>query len=256
MTTEVWSAARPACGEAAQNGQHESPALAVARGKGDAFELKFRLTETEAATVEVWARQRLHPDPYGQDGVYRTTSVYCDTPDLDVYRRTPGHRRSKFRLRRYGTSTTVFLERKTKQNDRVRKRRTAVPPEELPQLATLAAAPEWAAEWFLLRVRKKQLRPVCRVGYERSAFVGATPEGAVRLTLDRGLVGVLSGDWELAGLADGRPLLPGGVLLELKFHGALPLVFKDLLPLLPPSPARVSKYRLCVDAWGLASGGV
>jgi hypothetical protein len=256
MKTDAWSPSRSAGDEfTAPQGRIESPALAVERGQGDPYELKFRLTEAESHTIEAWARQRLRPDPHGHDGVYATTSVYCDTAGLDVYRRSDGHRRSKFRLRRYGTSAMVFLERKTKKGDRVRKRRAAVSPDELALLASLAEAPGWAAEWFLQRVRTRRLRPVCRVGYERTAFVGTTSEGAVRLTMDRGLAGVPASGWEPAALEDARPLLPGSILVELKFHDALPLLFKELLPLLPASPARVSKYRLCVDAWGLAPGG-
>ena len=52
----------------------------------------------------------------------------------------------------------------------------------------------------------------------------------------------------------GQPLLPGGVLLELKFHVHLPQLFHDLLPLLPLQPARLSKYRRCIQLCGLAGG--
>src|SRR5262245_58191826 len=87
-----------------------SPALQGAHGP--AFELKFHVSNTDAATIEQWARQILAPDVHGLDGRYSIRTLYCDTPALDVYHRSPGYRRSKFRLRRYGASEAVFLERK------------------------------------------------------------------------------------------------------------------------------------------------
>ena len=53
----------------------ESPGLGAARGLGPAFELKFHLTPAEAEAAEAWARRHLTPDPHGQDGTYRITSV-------------------------------------------------------------------------------------------------------------------------------------------------------------------------------------
>src|SRR5262245_38621018 len=54
---------------------HASPSLV--NGDESAFELKLRLTPDLADMVEGWARQRLGPDPHGDDGRYRTTSLYC-----------------------------------------------------------------------------------------------------------------------------------------------------------------------------------
>ena len=49
------------------------------------------------------------------------------------------------------------------------------------------------------------------------------------------------------------PLLHGAVLLEMKYHVSLPAVLRDLLPMLPAQPTRVSKYRRCVHMCGLAA---
>src|SRR5690349_17795006 len=90
-----------------QRAEMKSPGLAAADGLGAAFELKFQLTPDDAARVEAWAHQHLTPDRHGDAGRYRITSVYCDTPALDVFHRSPGFRRSKFRLRRYDLSPRV-----------------------------------------------------------------------------------------------------------------------------------------------------
>src|SRR5262249_10351485 len=149
-------------------------------GAGAAYELKFRLPAEQADAAEAWARERLIPDPHGEGGAYRVTTVYCDTPRCDVYHRARGYRRSKYRLRLYGDGEVVWLERKRKRRGLVRKKRSSVPQEELAWLAGEGDLADWGGGWFLHRVRFRELRPVCRVGYDRVAFGGQSPDGPVR----------------------------------------------------------------------------
>jgi hypothetical protein len=233
----------------------ESPSLGRPAGEAPAYELKFLLDEGPARDVEAWAGRRLALDPHGEPelgGAYRTTSLYCDTPELDVYHRTPSYRRRKFRVRRYGEAPWAFLERKSRWGDRVTKRRSAVPTEELAHLAHPMSLVDWAGHWFHTRLLARRLGPACQVAYQRTAYVGACPEGPLRLTLDRRVCGVLAGAWAVAPFEGGLPLLPGRVILELKFRSALPAPFKELVRLLRLAPTAVSKYRLCREAWGAA----
>jgi hypothetical protein len=232
----------------------ESPGLGAGNGLGPAFELKFRLTEGEAALVEAWARANLTPDPHGRDGTYHITSLYCDTAHLDVYHRSRGFRSSKYRLRRYGAAPQVYLERKTKRGDRVRKKRVEVPQEDLSFFGNGGVPPPWPGAWFLERVRQKTLGPITSVAYWRTAFFGPSEQGPIRLTLDRDVIGVRASAWAVPPLDKGQPLLPGGVLLELKYHIHLPSLYRDLLTRLPPQPARISKYRLGVELCGVQAG--
>lgn len=230
-----------------------SPSLVAPVGTaGPAYELKFLVPEAVARDVESWARQHLRPDPHGDPtlgGGYITTSLYCDTQELAVYHREPSYRRRKFRVRRYDGAAVAFLERKSKWGDRVAKRRTAVPEAEVASLAGPPRAETWPGLWFHRRLLARRLLPACLIGYERTAFVGSCAEGPLRLTLDRHVRGALTNEWRLAPLEGGRPLLTGQVILEFKFRGALPAPFKGLLQSLQLSPAAVSKYRLCRDAW-------
>ena len=246
-----------------------SPGLAAAAdGLGPAFELKFLLALDQADEVEAWARRHLAPDRHGQDGRYRVTSVYCDTPGLDVFHRTPGYRRTKFRVRRYDGAARVFLERKRKRGDRVRKQRVDVHPDELSLLGS-GLLPDvivgggsgplpttgWAGDWFRQRVCQRRLRPTACVGYHRTAFFGMADGMPLRMTMDRDLLGLPASDWHVPhDVAGGRPLLPDGVLLELKFHINMPALYRDLLELLPLQQARASKYRRCVQLCGIWDG--
>lgn len=229
----------------------ESPGLRAGTDLGWAFELKLQLPAAEAQEAEAWARQHLTPDPHGLHGVYRITSIYCDTAALDVFHRSPGFRRRKFRVRRYGSDTRLYLERKSKKGDKVRKLRTVVCPEELALLTSPDPVAGWGGEWFRQRIHRRSLQPTCRVGYQRTAFFGLAADSPIRLTLDRNLVGVPARDWEMLPLHEGHLLLPGSVLLELKFHVHLPGLFRDLLSRLPGQPVRGSKYRQCVQLCGL-----
>jgi hypothetical protein len=228
-----------------------SPGLASG-GLGAAYELKFRLTPEHALEVEAWAREHLSPDHHGDNGCYRITSVYCDTPNLDVFHRTPRYKRSKFRLRRYDASPGVFLERKTKRGDQVRKRRCEIPAEHLSWLAGPIAPADWCGTWFQTRIHERKLQPTSCVTYRRQAFFGMDGGMPVRMTLDREVVGIPASQWHIPHVSNGHLLLPDAVLLELKFHIVLPDLFRNLLQRLPNEPARASKYRRCIELSGMA----
>jgi hypothetical protein len=230
------SASRPAA----------SPSL-LAGSVRDAYEVKFRLTLEEAVRAEKWARERLTPDPYGENGVYRTTSLYVDTQFLDIYYKTRGYRRSKYRLRRYGSEEWVHLERKVRRGDRIRKRRDLIPLAEVPSL------PDGEnGGWFGERIRQRLFRPVCWIGYTRTAFQLATLNGPLRLTLDRDITGTPATGWTVSVGAPGRTLMPGEAILELKYRTVLPVLFHELLAALPGRLVGVSKYSRCVESWNLA----
>lgn len=239
---------------------HLSPSLSDHGSAGlmpRAYELKFLLGKDEAEPVIAWAGRRLSLDPHGDaslDGAYRSTTIYLDTPGFDVYRRQNAFRRSKYRVRRYGGAPWVFLERKLKSGDRVKKRRSSVGIDDvslMPQALTLS---DWPGRWFHDRVHALRLRPVCRLSYLRTAFIGACPEGPMRLTLDRAIHGVAAHDWRTDAADGGLHLFAGKVLLELKFMHALPLPFKQLVQSCRLTPTAVSKYRACCDAWGMPAG--
>jgi len=235
-----------------------SPGLYRDDAETPAFEVKYLLTTAEAQEVEGRLRGRLAPDPHADPalgGAYRVTSVYFDTPNFDVYRRADGYRRRKYRVRRYGSAPTAFLERKAKKQQRVRKRRVEI---QLTELMTLAGEvpAEWPGAWFAQQLGKRELRPVCRVTYERISLVGAHHDGPIRVTFDRAAQGAAANGHDLEPVAGGPRLLGDEVITEFKFLGAMPAAFKEVIERLRLNPGSVSKYRRCVEAVGLAVGGV
>lgn len=239
-----------------QRPDFESPSLFDGRGRvGPAFELKFLVPLAQAQLISDWASRHMTPDPHGDprlDGAYHTSTLYLDTPGRDVYYRSIGHRRRKFRVRRYGTADAVYLERKTRVGDRVAKRRVAVPHTEIVRLASPMSLVDWPGHWFHRSVLLRRLQPAALITYERRAFQGSGTQGNMRLTLDRDICGTLASEWLTEG-HDRIPLLESHAIVEFKFHGSLPTMFKELAQKHGLSPTIVSKYRLCCNAWGASS---
>jgi hypothetical protein len=227
-----------------------SPSLvATPDGSRPAFELKFAVPPATADALQGWAVDRLQRDPHSDPEFgYLITSTYYDTPAYDVFRRATGFDVHKYRARRYGTEPTVHLERKSKADGRVWKVRGTMP---LADLGKPLA--EWGVGWFASDVAGLGLRPVCAVSYRRSAFVGDSPCGGVRLTIDRSAWGVPAAGVSLDPVTAGTALLSDVVVVELKFLAALPVLFKEAVEKFQLRPTGVSKYRRCVRAAGLCA---
>lgn len=218
-----------------------------------ATEIKFLVAPALADRVRAWARQHLAADPHGggQFGdTYTTTTIYLDTPALDVFHRRGSNGRAKYRIRRYGDEVT-FIERKLRTQSKLAKRRTRVTPDELARLAGATPDHTWAGEWFHRRLVARQLRPSCAVRYTRMARAIDTVNGTARLTVDDALLG---GPAEALafGAAPTVGFLEGHAILELKFRKTMPGVFKQLMTDLALTPGTVSKYRHAMVALGRA----
>ncbi len=230
-----------------------SPSLR--RGAGPAHEVKFVLPLAEALDAEAWAREHLTPDPHGVNGAYRTLSIYCDTSALDVFHRSKGYKRSKYRIRRYENGEFLHLEKKSRKGERVKKKRSVVPLDALGLIEGSDPEPAWEWGWFPRQVRFRSLAPAARLEYTRTAFLGDCAEGPMRLTIDRDLYGEPFRGWQALPLENGRELLAGRAVLELKYGAVLPPLFRELMGRLPVASGGASKYRLCMNAWGLPGDG-
>jgi hypothetical protein len=144
-----------------------------------AYELKFLIDENRAERIIEWARIHLNADPHAGgahgDG-YLVNSLYLDTPAMDVFHRSELYQRRKYRLRRYGNDSKVWLEVKKKNKGLVRKHRVWVPESEIEYRVSGTLDPHWDGAWFRRRLDEHTLRPVCQVTYRRFARVGMTSD--------------------------------------------------------------------------------
>lgn len=226
-----------------------------------AVEVKLRVPPDALEAVLACAREHLSPDPYADpsrgDG-YDIHTLYFDTADLDVYFRNGPYRNAKYRVRRYGTESLVYLERKSKLQGHVRKHRTSVPLGELGWLSDGAVPPElWGGRWFRRRLETLRLGPVCQLSYDRTARVGVLEGQPIRFTLDRRVRCVPCRALQPPTDVDGVPVLsPGESIVEIKYTRSLPEVFQRMVEDLGLQLSPISKYRLAVGALGLPREGV
>jgi hypothetical protein len=173
--------------------------------------------------------------------------VYLDTAGGDVFHKRGSFGRSKYRIRRYGDNGSVFLERKMRRPKLLAKRRTLTSLQALDQLAREEVDETWAGSWFHRRLIARRLGPVCRVQYHRVARAIAGNGDGIRLTLDADLA-VLSTRNMSFSPDDATPFLNDQAILELKYRGDTPTIFKELLEHFALTPEVVSKYRLGIMA--------
>jgi hypothetical protein len=217
-----------------------------------ASEIKFVVAASLGQQIRDWARANLEPDPYGGgpfNDQYHTASIYFDTTAGDVFHRRGSFGRSKYRVRRYENASFVFLERKLRKPGILVKRRTIVVMDSIDRLSELLTDRAWPGEWFHRRLLLRQIKPVAELSYNRIARFARTAEGPARLTLDEDLraVPVTS---PCFSVLEGQLVLPGQMILELKYRQHPPAIFKRLVEEFALEPQRTSKYRL-----GMASMG-
>jgi hypothetical protein len=211
-----------------------------------ASEIKFVVDAGTGERIRAWARRHLEPDPHGAGSFgdeYRTTTLYFDTAEGDVFHRRGSFGRAKYRIRRYGDSPMIFLERKLRQPGVLIKRRTQAPLDVLDHDRDTCEWRHWPGSWFDRRLAARRLEPVCQVTYDRVARGTITDQGLARLTLDEAIDAVAITRLQFSAI-DGVPVLAGRLVLELKFRSHVPVVFKRLINEFRLMPQAVSKYRL------------
>jgi hypothetical protein len=183
--------------------------------------------------------------PHGDE--YQTSTLYMETPGFDVYRRQGSYGRSKYRIRRYGGSEVVFLERKFRTERLLAKRRTTVALNEIAKLSEIVDDRCWAGQWFQRRLQLRRLHPIVQLSYDRVARVAASPCGPVRLTIDRHL--------RVLPLPDFAFLPPIGLafldrtrIIEMKYQGDVPALFRELAETFCLEAQKISKFRAAMRA--------
>ena len=211
------------------------------------FELKYLIPERIALQVRDFVQQYLEVDEFGvgkKDFSYPVHSLYLDSDDWEIHRRTVNGDKNRYKLRvRYyneNPKTPVFFEIKARMKDVIMKERGAVRRAAaanilrgyLPEPGDIKGngVEDMAAiERFLRLMMDVRAKPKMHVAYEREAYVNNF-NNEVRITMDRNVRGCLRESGELlVDMKDPYVATTDMVILELKFTGRYPHWYRDLV---------------------------
>ncbi len=209
---------------------------------------------------------KMKPDSFAdpKTGGYSVEGIYYETQELNVFNKTPGYSRKKFRIRRYSEGATLFLERKSKRKGIVTKRRIQLDANQL--LEMLQATPTFESlntpnsgasgdtelKWFARRLERLQLRPTLCIAYDRVAFLQMDQLGPIRLTIDRRVGCCRLNQLDFPDRSSYQKILEGKCIVELKYREALPNTFRQFIEDFQLRVQPVSKFRHGILATGLA----
>ena len=219
---------------------------------GRIYELRFILNQTVVNDILSLLRHDLVQDPsqksHSNDGAL-IHSVYLDTPSFSTFFEEPYFHCRRFKLRRYGEESIIWLEYVGWDKMRVRQRRISVDEALLADHLFGVVRSDWEGAWFRQRLHQKQLRPVCQISCWRRAYAGITVAEPFRMTIDRHFVVGRCSGWGVAKAPlDAVRLLPDQQILSLKFKDTIPDVLTDLIEELKMVPKQFSTYRESVAA--------
>lgn len=212
-------------------------------------ELKYLVSEVEAARMRRALEAVLAPDAHNRGSGYLVRSLYFDTPfDRDFEEKVDGYdSRRKIRLRVYGAEAeTAKLELKEKAGTAQRKRSLTLHREEAQRLiggdcGFLLERPEETARRLYTMMTLQGYRPKCIVEYDRTAYTRKTND--IRITFDRRLrateadLALFSPSLTLYPVAD-----PSETTMEVKYNGFLFTDVKQVIGLADRMQISNSKY--------------
>jgi hypothetical protein len=235
----------------------ETAGIHLRETRAHAREIKYLVDAARGPEVQAWMRAHLAPDEFGsgpEHDQFETSSLYFETAGFDVFHRRNSYGKSKYRVRRYGASPIMFLERKFRTERVLIKRRTTAALEDFRRIEASEPDPDWYGYWFHRRLLARRLQPLVQVSYVRTARLGTSPHGKVRMTIDFDLrVLPLPDGAFLPGV--GLPLLEGQNIIELKYSEKLPTLFQQFIERFALTTQPVSKYRAGLALLGLSPDG-
>ena len=225
---------------------------------GCRHELKYRVSEQQAAGIAQFIRPFLQPDSYCKlqpGGSYPITTLYLDSQDLLLCRQSlEGQKnRCKLRIRSYTDEPDYprYVEIKRRMNAIIIKSRARIMDRDIPALLAGRALEPQAyttdtetISQFQLYVNSLRARPMVLVRYMRQAYEDSTHR-EVRVTFDRQLA------YNVTNLPEvrlgGRGWQPhanmlGRVVLEIKFTGHYPAWLTHMARYFDLQQQSLSKY--------------
>ncbi len=253
------------------SGQQENPKVraerqpkkTVDRMLACRYELKYLVTEIQAAAIAKYIGPFLEPDRYSKlrrGGHYPIVSLYLDSPELRLCKETLTgvKNRFKLRIRSYTDEPEYprFLEIKRRINRVIVKSRARVLDCDLPILLRGKSLPpqgyttdEAALNQFQLYVATINAGPMVLIRYLRQAWE-STSQNRVRITFDRELCYKVTHEpyVRLGGSGWQRnDLTTGTAILEIKFTGSYPLWLARLVEDFDLQVTAISKYATSME---------
>lgn len=235
----------------------------VRGGAVQRYELKFLVDAQVKARLLQAAAPGLRDDPNGDQGVYRVTSQYFDSPQhTALTEKLDGVAlRRKLRVRFYGLAParSYHLEIKARQNNLVSKHRLPLSPatvaalledsawnlprlHQFTDLASLSVDERYLLAAIELQAAQQKLQATAVISYLREAWVGRYDDH-LRVTFDHQCEAFGPADIESPGRVAGASFLaPHQFILETKFNHRIPAWLRDILALEGVMPVRFSKY--------------
>ncbi|MCF8365960.1 MAG: polyphosphate polymerase domain-containing protein [Bacteroidales bacterium] len=214
----------------------------------------------------------LNTDPNSPEHTWRhqytVRSIYFDNISFDYYweKRHGIKTRKKIRVRGYNNledypdrNPRVFLEVKRKEIDFIDKNRSKVYWNDLELLLRTGDVEKYVidssipevhdeASRFLYHYKRKNLRPVVSVVYEREAFFSKFDPN-FRVSIDKNIRSLLFPKVNQLFLNNGLEVsFHNDFVLELKFSGSFPAWMSDVLFKHKLTRQAVSKYKISLDS--------
>ena len=243
--------------------QEQQPRKTVDRMLACRYEMKYLITESQAAGIERYIRPFLEPDRYSKlrrGGRYPIVSLYLDSPELRLCKETMTgvKNRFKLRIRSYTDEPEYprFFEIKRRINRVILKSRARVMDRDVQALLRGRSLPpqgyttdEAALRQFQLYVATINAGPIVLVRYLRQAWE-STSQNRVRVTFDRELCYKVTHEPYVRFGGSGwqqSDITRGIAILEIKFTGSYPAWLSRLARDFNLEAMAVSKYATSVE---------
>ncbi|GAB4180342.1 MAG: hypothetical protein Kow00108_16650 [Calditrichia bacterium] len=222
------------------------------------YEYKYYLTNQQAQLLLDMMTPFVREDKYLNDipqTTYVVRSLYMDTPNLDYYHdKVEGlNIRKKVRVRCYNSHVnTLFFEIKRKMDRKITKVRQKInirsfTPALLTKLPYQLNIEHSELKKIYFYITKEILRPILLVVYDRAAFHSKFYRD-LRITLDYNLRTRFESGLDKIATEDNLvPVLPGKIILEIKFTSGLPEWLINSIQILNLERQAISKYVLSLD---------
>jgi len=207
------------------------------------YEDKFVIDAEQFEKLKEKLSGKTELDAFCKNGSYSILNIYFDRDDNEVIRRSSEkpYYKEKLRLRSYGVPDgddyPVFLELKKKIGGIVNKRRADMTYGEAKLFlknGEKPISPDYMTGQVLCEIENfmqrhmNRIKPAAFLCYNRIAMFGVS-DSSFRLTFDSNITARRE-NVTLTGGCCGERLLPEGkYLMEVKFSGAMPMEFTEIL---------------------------